>query len=74
MLTRNCIPSETAAVIGSKSARTAVMRTLPTASVAGSIGRTTAPRKLTTDITVTVAAMSIAASATNATIITTRTT
>ena len=73
MLTRNCIPSETDAVIGSRSARTAAMRTLAIASAAGSIGRTTASQKLTTAITATAAVMSIAGSATNVTIITTRT-
>ena len=67
------IPSETDAVIGSRSARTASMRTLAIASAAGSIGRTTASQKLTTAITATAAVMSIAGSATNVTIITTRT-
>ena len=70
---RNCIPSETAAVIGSKSARTAATSITPTAIAAAIIGRTTALRKLTTTITVTVAALSIAAIATNVTIITART-
>ena len=70
---RQCIPSETAAVIGSKSARTAATSITPTATAAAIIGRTTALRKLTTTITVTVAALSIAAIATNVTIITART-
>lgn len=70
---RNCIPSETDAVIGPKFARTAATSITPTAIAAAIIGRTTALRKLTTTITVTVAALSIAAIATNVTIITART-